>query len=520
MVRIEQETDIERLRLVALLQQRELELVRRRIQHLSLALAQASGKEPDERLQAEMVGLAAAVNAPSRVDGNQSERRKPSDREAVDDGRAAPAEPSRKDVPRKRTGPDPQVNLFRESVSCVLDEADRLCPQCGGELVAIDGLFETREEVDFVEVQYVLRTIELQKYRCACSDCQRIETALPPERPKLPGSRYTLAFDIQVVLNKYKWHLPLARQVRMAALAGLSVTSQTLWGRVWALAKLLEPTWHELQKRVLAEAVVGGDETRWRLLNGSLAKPTVIALTSDAGFFYTIRDDKSAKTISDVLGDFRGWLVADGGSNYAAVHDTRRELHEQAPQRAPPPFRLSGCWFHARRYYIKAAKDFPEAERMLDLIAMVFRIVEGGEQAAIDDHTRRVWLQTVLDEMRRWMLENGRWLPGSKLAEAVGYMDRQWARLTVFVDHRQVWLTNNRTERALRTPVVGRRNHYGSRSARGMKAAAIHYSLVETCVFLGVDPRRYYAEATTYLLANPGGVFLPHQLLPGDSTPR
>jgi hypothetical protein len=41
-----------------------------------------------------------------------------------------------------------------------------------------------------------------------------------------------------------------------------------------------------------------------------------------------------------------------------------------------------------------------------------------------------------------------------------------------------IWLDNNPTERGIRGPVIGRRNHFGSKSARGTEVAAILYTLV------------------------------------------
>jgi transposase len=43
--------------------------------------------------------------------------------------------------------------------------------------------------------------------------------------------------------------------------------------------------------------------------------------------------------------------------------------------------------------------------------------------------------------------------------------------------------------------VVGRKNHYGSRSRRGTEVASIFYSLLETAKLHHVDPARYLREA-------------------------
>jgi transposase len=61
--------------------------------------------------------------------------------------------------------------------------------------------------------------------------------------------------------------------------------------------------------------------------------------------------------------------------------------------------------------------------------------------------------------------------------------------------------------------VVGRKNHYGSRSKRGTEvAAALFYSLIESAKLGGVEPKAYLRRAARAALANPGTVTLPHEL--------
>ena len=74
-------------------------------------------------------------------------------------------------------------------------------------------------------------------------------------------------------------------------------------------------------------------------------------------------------------------------------------------------------------------------------------------------------------------------------------------------------LDNNRTERGLRGVVLGRKNHHGSRSRRGLKVAALFYSLIEPAKLCGVEPKRYLLTATRAALADRAAVTLPHTLL-------
>src|SRR5918994_7985268 len=92
-------------------------------------------------------------------------------------------------------------------------------------------------------------------------------------------------------------------------------------------------------------------------------------------------------------------------------------------------------------------------------------------------------------------------------------MLKRWAGLTRFVEDPRVPLDNNAAERALRGPVVGRKNHYGSRSLRGTQVAALFYSLCETAKLAGVDPHAYLRCALSAAIAQPGVVTYPEDLL-------
>ena len=104
-------------------------------------------------------------------------------------------------------------------------------------------------------------------------------------------------------------------------------------------------------------------------------------------------------------------------------------------------------------------------------------------------------------------------LPQSSIGKAVRYTLKAWPTLKLFLDDENIWLDNNLTERSLRGPVVGRKNHYGSKSVRGTEVAAILYSLTETAKLVGVNPRTYLHEAARRAILNPGTATLPHELL-------
>ncbi len=105
-------------------------------------------------------------------------------------------------------------------------------------------------------------------------------------------------------------------------------------------------------------------------------------------------------------------------------------------------------------------------------------------------------------------------LPESSLGKAIAYMLGLWPGLTLFLDDPRIPVDNNATERGLRGVVLGRKNHYGSRSERGTDVAALFYTLLESAKLAGVEPKLYLHTATRTALENPKAVILPHDLRP------
>ena len=77
-------------------------------------------------------------------------------------------------------------------------------------------------------------------------------------------------------------------------------------------------------------------------------------------------------------------------------------------------------------------------------------------------------------------------------------LTEHWQGLTLFVEHPEVPMDNNGTERIQRGPVVGRKNYYGSGALWSGKLAAMLFSLFATLKLHGINPRLWldgYLEA-------------------------
>jgi len=502
-IRIETESDIERLRQVALLQETELQRLHKRLLELTQELAVARGEDAILAIQQELAFLKEQLDARNREIFGASSEKRPRGKSGDEASNGTTTE-------RTGHGRRGQPELPMVDVVHVLDDADKACPKCGGDLKPWDGHCEDAEEIDVVERSFRIVRHRRQKYTCSCGEC--IETALGP-RKLIPGGRYSIDFAVMVAVAKYADHLPLARQVKQMARAGLIVDTQTLWDQIHALSAHLEPTYEALWREVLSSEVLLADETQWPLLDkpGS-TKCFAWSAASERGAGYRILKSRSAEAARTVLDGFAGILVTDG---YAAYQTMRDAL---ARERAGPVV-LAHCWAHVRRKFHDAEPAWPQATEMLELIGKLYAIeaevagLDGNERRARLAELRRERSKPIVDEVKVWLMNQAA-LPRSGLGKAIGYALSLWDGLVRFVDDARIPIDTNLVERGMRPVAVGRKNHYGSKSERGTRVAALFYTLIESAKLAGVEPAGYLAEATRRAIDNPGTVTLPRDLAP------
>ena len=496
MVELTKEHDLETLRQISLLLDRENQRLITKTLELTAEVARLRGVADPAQLQ-----LAALQELEQR-------RAQVFQRDA-----SASSEPSSRppQPPPPGHGPRPQPTLPVVEIRHELPVDDRQCPACGGELMEMAGQVEASERVTTVKLTYQVEHHRRQKYRCRCNGA--VVTAPGPAQV-VPGSRYAPEFGVGVAVAKYADHLPLERQVKMMAREGLAIESQTLWDQLNAVAHHLAPTDAALGCRVLEAPVINVDETRWPILGSRTpAKGTVWGVRSPTIAFYRILPGKSAAEGRHLLAGYRGIVVADGFAVY------------QVLARDGPAFTLAHCWAHTLRHFDDIAEQWPVAcadiAGLIGELYAIERLVPApfpGDDAA---HSLRYQLRTersrpVLDRIWQWAtVQVG--LPRSEFGKAVRYMLERWEGLTRFVDDPRVPLDNNAIERALRGPVVGRKNHYGSRSRRGTEVAALFYTLCETAKLVGIDPHAYLLRALYAAMARPGVITYPEDLVPTPS---
>jgi transposase len=399
-------------------------------------------------------------------------------------------------------GPRPQERLPVVEKVHQLPEDKRDCKICGGHLEAMTGQYEESEEVTVAERSYTLLVHRRQKYRCRCNS--NVTTAPGPQK-LIASGRYSLDFAVHVAVQKYCDHLPLERQVEMMSREGLQTTSQALWDQLEAAAGLLQPTYEKLGQWLLAQPLVHADETGWPVNSQETKKPrwTAWCLCNDRAQWFRIASSKSEAEGRRLLGHYRGIVVADGYKVYKNL----------AQDRERPGYQLAHCWAHVLRKFRDTETNDARSRWLLERIAELYVtereiLLEVGADATRHLALRKERAGPLVEQVRLWTLAQGG-LRRSDFGKAVAYILSHWSGLTLFLQDAAVPLDNNPAERALRGLVMGRKNHYGSRSQRGADVSALFYSLLGTAKLCGLNPGTYLRHTLLAALSQPDAVTFP-----------
>lgn len=514
----------------------EVLLLGRKLQEVCRRLAEATDGEQMKLLEKELAQIKRQLDQRNtQIFGSQSERRRHSPSGDDDDKKNR-----RK---RRRSGPTPQPKLPIEEVHHTLSDEDckEGCPSCGSDLEEWKNQVDTSEEITAQRDRYKLIVHVRHKYRCKA--CKHIVTA-PLSEPRFnPGGRYTPEFAANILWDKFRNHLPLNRQATAMRCHGLDVSRQTLSEQALRAFELLYPTLMVLHERILQAVLVHVDETSWRMMKPEETKRWWLWGVSDGeAVVFMLLPTRGQAGARLLLRDYSGFVMADDYTVYDCLEKERSRKGRQVVidnenneyELVSPDYTLGTCWVHARRYLFRAERYHPEAGEALDLIDAVFRVDREAQEAAeqrveadgdLDGQTAATRFEQYLLEERAARREAesrsiirklDEWRrrqeprPGTALAEALNHLNKIWDRLELVLTDPRIPLDNNLIERLIRDPVLGRKNFQGSRSELGAAVVALFYSLLCTCVLMGLDPLAYLTRALRHAVANPGATYLPH----------
>lgn len=383
------------------------------------------------------------------------------------------------------------ANLPRveQVVPCTPEQC--ICKACGKDTVVIG--YEQSEQLDVKPAEYFVLVIRREKRACQACPEGGVKAAPVPTRIIDKG----LVSDrvvIDTLVGKYSDHLPLYRQSAILEReTGLAISRATMDGWVMQVGGWLIPVAGAIGREIISNSYIQADETpipvQMQDGRGKHHQAYLWQYGRPGGsVVFDFQLGRSREGPKKFLGDFQGILQTDG---YAGYNSTGGNCMVHA-----------ACWAHARRKVFDAVKLSPGDRLATQLVARIdelFAIDAEARSGGINQVARhalrqersRPLLDVIKAEMQAAQLAV---LPASALGKAISYTLSLWYKLTRFLEHPELELSNNLAENSMRPVVIGRKNwiHVGSEQA-GPKVAAI-LSVIESCRRLKLPVREYLAN--------------------------
>jgi transposase len=225
----------------------------------------------------------------------------------------------------------------------------------------------------------------------------------------------------------------------------------------------------------------------WVLVGGKSANP---------GYrVYDFCTNRCHENAAKMLKDYRGVLHSDKYGAYEVLASKKQ-------------FVWCPCWSHIRRKFIEAESgDLSFRNWVLRQIRYLF-MLEKVAWARSEEERLRIRKEKeapIIDRLIKAIkdkLVNGKILPKSKFKEALGYFCGLIPYLKNYIEHPWARLDNNVAERAVRPLAVGRKNWLFVGNEDGGEAAAIAFTLIQSCRALEVNPREYLEDVMRRLMAH------------------
>jgi hypothetical protein len=263
----------------------------------------------------------------------------------------------------------------------------------------------------------------------------------------------------------------------------------------------IQPLGDVLKQVVLKDDILFTDDSIIPLLvkgNGRVKKARLwVYVRGGPDLPLTVFDfsrDRSKKRPLTFLDGYQGYIHADAYSGYDELF------------RNPEVIEV-GCWAHARRKFDEATSSRPkEATEIMARIAQLYQVESAAKEMAPPDRCtlRQEQARPIIDGIFTRLEElKPAILPSEPLSKAVDYALNQQEALTRYLEDGRLKPDNNTAENAIRPLALGRKNWLFAGSERGGRAAALFYSLVQSCKACEVNPWEYFDDVLRRIMSHP-----------------
>jgi len=370
------------------------------------------------------------------------------------------------------------------------------CPECGGGMPD-SGMTEDSEYLTCVPKEYVIVRQKRRKHRC--QKCHStIATAPAPDRI-IPGGTYSDDLIIDATMSKYLDLIPMERYCQMAARSGVEgLPPISLIAASMKLAQFLRPVYERITTETLDTQLLLADETTHRMLEGDEKSNWYKwGFSTEKGCFFECHNTRSGDVSTAVLEKSRcEFLLTDVYSGY---RKSIRLTNKKRTEKGLPLIKEVYCNAHARRQFKdRDSKDIcADADFMVKKYAEIYKLNKEAKGSLPDViMKKRIEMKPIFEEMKAEAKQKiNSYSSKSQMHKAYNYFFKNYVGLTRFLDHHFIPIDNNQSERLLRSPVIGRKTWYGNHSKKAAETSAIHFTMVESCKLVGINPRTFYEDA-------------------------
>ena len=364
-----------------------------------------------------------------------------------------------------------------ERVDHIHDHFPHEC-SCGAHLLPEHATGTFSRHQSFELPPKLIECTERRFHTCACPECGKRVAAKPTAQqrlgwgPRLTALLATMSVALHATRGKLDWFI---ENVLGAPSSKGSVQKYLL-----EASDALEPAHHQARRAVESAPVIGADETGWR----KRALPFWIWLAqSPHAAFVLIRSSRKKECAEELLlGSQASVIVTDRYGGYTWLDQERNQV----------------CRAHLLRdWKALAGRAGPLGTYGSRLVALEKQLHREWNQWRSGESSREAFVERakqVRVKMEELCEEAGKIEKSPGVLRQVlkqEHRERGW----VFLEHEDVALTNNQSERDVRTCVIQRKLSHGSQSEEGLALMERLWTVGLTCQRQGTSVLDFITQA-------------------------
>lgn len=386
----------------------------------------------------------------------------------------------------------------REVLLDTLTDEQKLCPECGTQMVPIG------KELQRTELVFHPATLERVDYMATTYECPACKDSLEPHfvkdegpKPLVPHSYVSPGLAAHVMYGKFINALPYYRQEKdFENQFGISIGRGTMahW-TIYCATHYFSPMIEYFHRCLVKRKYVAADETPIQVLKEPDKRPQSksyvwLFRSDDDGLAPIVVYQYHATRNGDAAAEFfkdsaKGtYINVDGYAGYNKLKD----------------FKRCCCYAHIRRYFLEAIAKGKETDYTDPAVQgflycnKLFEYERNYRERGLSYKqikNRRLKDQKPIVEAFSAWIDRQKAPKGGRLARALTYVRNQKQYMATYLDDSHCSLSNNLSENAIRPITVGRRNWLFCDTQDGANASMMVYSLLETARANGLNPKKY-----------------------------